>query len=107
MNRIPLDHLTSDDLDQLYDRLEDDQKVIAHLESAEQRAEQLAATLREVLAAYDATGCLSPTKYREWTAVLDQPNPLTDADGRTICTCTHDTPCGCGTSVHYVTKEQP
>jgi hypothetical protein len=33
--------------------------------------------------------------------------PLTDADGKTVCTCTFDTPCGCGTSAHYQPKEQP
>jgi hypothetical protein len=38
-------------------------------------------------------------------AALDEPAPLTDAAGNTICTCTFNTPCGCGTSVHYEPKE--
>lgn len=42
--------------------------------------------------------------YRlNWPA---EPTPLTDADGRVICTCTHDTPCGCGTSVHYASRKE-
>jgi hypothetical protein len=32
---------------------------------------------------------------------LDAPAPLTDHDGRVVCTCTWDTSCGCGTSPHY------
>lgn len=31
---------------------------------------------------------------------------LRGEDGRFICTCTYDTPCGCGTSVLYETKER-
>ncbi|MEI5100334.1 hypothetical protein RB200_19625 [Streptomyces sp. PmtG] len=34
-------------------------------------------------------------------AALGEPGPITGPDGRVICTCTHATPCGCGTSAHY------
>ncbi|MEV6180166.1 hypothetical protein [Streptomyces sp. NPDC052015] len=34
-------------------------------------------------------------------ATLDEPGPITDAAGRTVCTCTYDFRCGCGTSANY------
>lgn len=49
-------------------------------------------------------------RLRELTALtlpmprVPEKEPITDAGGRPVCTCTIDTPCGCGTSVHYQEK---
>ncbi|MGW3144865.1 hypothetical protein ACWDG1_09320 [Streptomyces sp. NPDC001177] len=86
------------DYDALVQRVRDRQQ---------QRADRFAATLRQALDGYWKTGCLNAVKYAEYAAVLDQPVPVTDAEGRIVCTCTIDTPCGCGTSVHYQPTEQP
>lgn len=54
-----------------------------------------------------ATRSAITTVLRYIAKAHNSPAVLTDADGRTICTCTYDTPCGCGTSVHYTSREQP
>ncbi|MFF3511559.1 hypothetical protein [Streptomyces sp. NPDC002573] len=126
-DRIPLDDLTSDQLDQLYDQLEvqaasltlyaeqlpraeeelaalravargycpdcgrgDAAPTLADWEQQKQRADQLAATLREVLVREVTEQPVAAEDYARWTAALNQfaPGPAatqaTEAD-----TCGH------------------
>lgn len=62
-DRIPLDHLTSDQLDALYDQLEDDRKVIAHLEDQEKRLLSAEAALAEVAALRDDLRGITGARY--------------------------------------------
>lgn len=79
-DRIPLDHMNSDQLDDLYDQL---------------------ARVRDLVDRWDNALAVDKPYARALRAALDEPGPLTDTEGRTVCTCTFATACGCGTSVHY------
>lgn len=76
-DRIPLDDMTSDQLDALYERLNDAEKVIAHLEDGEKlrlRAETELAALRAVARGYCPAcgrGDAAPT-VEDWQRERDE-----------------------------------
>lgn len=123
---LSLDHASENSAGSARDRhlVEAHPELVATaLRERRERAGLLCAALREVLAAFatvtsPTSGApmgyqappIHPDDMDRWRAALDQPAPaapLTDADGRTICTCTYATPCGCGTSVHYTDRKEP
>lgn len=119
-SRHTVDTITSDALDALYERVERAERErteaaqLSHrYRNDAERAEAAIARVRAALPPYKAPvhGDTSRGIQIGWDraretalaalAALDASAPLTDADGRAICTCTWVTPCGCGTSPHY------
>jgi hypothetical protein len=121
-SRKTLDQMTSNDLDQLHARLDEYRASRRRwMEAAYQdraAANDAHAVIARVRALHyqDGAYCATCTEdfgrlNADWPCptirALDEPAPLTDHEGRPVCTCTHDTPCGCGTSPHYAPTETP
>lgn len=125
--RIRLDDLTSDQLDALYEQLDKAEQettatatAAAHLTSLVlDRAERAEAAIARVRALHQCVGVVAAAEFGNppdcaicgpncWPCstirALDEPAPLTDHEGRTVCTCTVTTRCGCGTSANYKTQ---
>lgn len=90
--------------------------TVADWEQQKQRADQAETETARVRALHHPVGVVAAAEFgnppdcaicgpNSWpcptTRALDGPTPITGADGHIICTCTHGTPCGCGTSPHY------
>lgn len=125
--RHTVDSITSDALDALYEQLDAAEaseaqrqlatarEALASATTRAARAEAAIARVRAALPPYDMPvhGDTSRGMQLGWDRArqaaldaLDEPDPLTDHGGRTVCTCTFDFRCGCGTSFHY-RPEQP